>query len=110
MARLQYAHEIFIHFSGIQTNSRHDSPVAFLTDRDEGWTKNTQIHEYGHTIQCLLLGPLYWFVVAIPSAFWCNCLKNYRIKNNVSYYKLYCESWANKWGQKWSKRKQYGLK
>ena len=22
-------------------------------------------------------------------------------KNNVSYYKLYCESWANNWGQKW---------
>jgi hypothetical protein len=24
----------------------------------------------------------------------------------VSYYKLYCESWANNWGQKWSGEKQ----
>ncbi len=27
----------------------------------------------------------------------------YRKKNNVSYYKLYCEAWANAWGQKFSK-------
>ena len=36
------------------------------------WTYNTRIHEYGHTWQCLLLGPLYYIVVAIPSAVWCN--------------------------------------
>ncbi|MBQ3087651.1 MAG: hypothetical protein IKM24_11190 [Clostridia bacterium] len=84
--------------------------IFMAEGREEGWTKNTQIHEYGHTIQCLLLGPLYWFVVAIPSAFWCNCMAKWRQKNNVSYYKLYCESWANNWGQKWSRRKQYGIK
>ncbi len=67
---------------------------------DKDWTYNTRIHEYGHTWQCLLLGPLYWIVIALPSAIWCNCFANYRKKNNVSYYKLYCESWANKWGQK----------
>lgn len=64
------------------------------------WTFNTRIHEYGHTWQCLLLGPLYWLVIAIPSAIWCNFFKGYREKNNVSYYKLYCEGWANNWGQK----------
>ena len=68
----------------------------------EPWTYNTRIHEYGHTIQCLLLGPLYWLVVALPSAIWCNCFENYRKENNVSYYALYCESWANNWGEKWS--------
>jgi hypothetical protein len=67
-------------------------------------------HEYGHTIQCLLLGPLYWIVVALPSAIWCNFFADYRKKNNVSYYKLYCESWANKWGVKWSGLKQFGIK
>ena len=69
---------------------------------DKKWTYNTRIHEYGHTWQCLLLGPLYYIVIAIPSAIWCNCFANYRKKNNVSYYKLYCESWANSWGQKFS--------
>lgn len=67
------------------------------------WTYNTRIHEYGHTWQCLLLGPLYYLVIALPSAVWCNLFENYRKKNNVSYYKLYCESWANSWGQKASK-------
>ncbi len=73
---------------------------------DKEWTYNTRIHEYGHTWQCLLLGPLYYPVVAIPSMIWCNCFKKYREKNNVSYYKLYCESWANSWGEKFSQMKR----
>lgn len=64
------------------------------------WTYNTRIHEYGHTWQCLMLGPLYYLVVALPSVIWCNFFGKYREKNNVSYYKLYCEAWANKLGQK----------
>ena len=67
---------------------------------NKNWTYDTRIHEYGHTWQCLLLGPLYWFVVAISSAVCCTCFDGYRKKNNISYYKLYCEKWANNWGQK----------
>ena len=37
---------------------------------DKEWTYNTRIHEYGHTWQCLLLGPLYYPVIAIPSMIW----------------------------------------
>lgn len=68
------------------------------------WTYNTRIHEYGHCWQCLLLGPLYYIVVGLPSFIWCGLpfFVNYRKKNNISYYKLYCESWANAWGQKFS--------
>lgn len=73
------------------------------------WTYNTRIHEYGHTWQCLLLGPLYYLVIAIPSAVWCNFFEGYRRKNNVSYYKLYCEGWANAWGQKFTKMKMIDL-
>lgn len=83
----------------------------FIADgKSEGWTKNIRIHEYGHTIQCLLLGPFYWLVVALPSAVWCQFFESYRKKNGVSYYKLYCESWANRWGVRWSGLKQYGIK
>lgn len=70
--------------------------------KSKTWTYNTRIHEYGHTWQCLLLGPLYYLVVALPSVIWCNVLAGYRKRNNISYYKLYCESWANAWGQKFS--------
>ena len=71
----------------------------------ERWSYNTRIHEYGHTWQCLLLGPLYYLVIAIPSVIWCNVFASYRKKNNISYYKLYCEGWANNWGQKATKMK-----
>ncbi len=70
--------------------------------KNKKWTYNTRIHEYGHTWQCLLLGPLYYLVVALPSVIWCNFFDGYRKKNNVSYYKLYCEKWANIWGEKFS--------
>lgn len=79
----------------------------FMNAQDkEPWRHDTRIHEYGHTIQCMLLGVFYWIVVGLPSAIWCNCFEGYRKKHNVSYYKLYCESWANKWGQKWANDRQ----
>ena len=75
----------------------------FMADhKNERWTYNTRIHEYGHTFQCLLLGPLYWLVIALPSAIWCNCFQAYRKKHQVSYYVLYCEKWANAWGERFS--------
>lgn len=84
----------------------------FMKDnhKSEKWTYNTRIHEYGHTWQCLLLGPIYYIVIALPSAIWCNFFEGYRKKNNVSYYWLYCESWANAWGQKFSKMKMIDIK
>ena len=74
--------------------------------KNKRWTYNTRIHEYGHTWQCLLLGPLYWVVIALPSVIWCNCFRKYREKNNVPYAALYCEGWANAWGEKFSGMKQ----
>ena len=58
-------------------------------------------HEYGHTIQCLFLGPLYWIVIAFPSVIWRHCFIEYRKKHGVSYDALYCERWATIWGRKW---------
>ena len=69
------------------------------------WTYNARIHEYGHTWQCLLLGPLYYIVIALPSVIWCNCFEGWRKKHGVSYYKLYCEAWA-----KTKKKKFSGMK
>ena len=75
--------------------------------RKEDWLHDTRIHEYGHTIQSLFLGPVWLFVVALPSVIWAGSkrLADYRKKNDVSYYTLYCEGWANLWGAKWSGEK-----
>ncbi len=62
----------------------------------------TLVHEYGHTIQSIILGPLYPLVISIPSGLWCNLPKaaEYRRKNKVSYYDFYPEKWADHLGGK----------
>lgn len=59
-------------------------------------------HEYGHTIQCLVLGPLYWVLVAVPSVIWYHFFDGYRKRRRVPYDALYCEGWATAWGRRWS--------
>ena len=53
-------------------------------------------HEYGHTVQSKLLGPLYVFLILLPSMTWAGCFEKYREKNKISYYDFYTEKWADK--------------
>lgn len=62
------------------------------------WQEDYIKHEYGHTIQSKILGPLYLFVIGLPSLLWAWLGDNYRKKHNKSYYDFYTESWANKLG------------
>lgn len=73
-------------------------------DRTGEWLHDTRIHEYGHTIQSIVLGPIWPFVIALPSVIWCNFppLCRYRKEKDISYYALYCEGWANLWGSRFS--------
>ena len=52
-------------------------------------------HERGHSIQSMILGPLYLFVVGLPSLLWADWWNPGR---NVSYYWFYTERWADKLG------------
>ncbi|MCL2495370.1 MAG: hypothetical protein FWE98_06925 [Oscillospiraceae bacterium] len=77
----------------------------FMSDgKNGGWAHDTRIHELGHCVQSILLGPLYWVVVGLPSFTWCNLppIVRWRKEKDVSYYALYCEGWANIWGAAWS--------
>lgn len=58
------------------------------------------VHEYGHTYQSLLLGPLYFPVVGIPSAVW-GMVK----KPDRSYFSFYAEKWANHLGERFTGEK-----
>ena len=83
-------------------------------DRNEGlslglfifvWRRNNdgvRVHEYGHTIQSAILGPLYLLVIGIPSAIWANtpALEEARIRNHRSYYRFFPERWANSLGKR----------
>lgn len=53
-------------------------------------------HEWGHTRQSLILGPLYLIVIGIPSIIWASVHK--KIAPNTSYFDFFTEKWADKLG------------
>lgn len=63
------------------------------------WSSESLLrHEWGHTFQSWMLGPLYLLIIGIPSGIWCGCFEGYRKKNGVSYYAFWPEKWANHLG------------
>jgi len=68
--------------------------------RDPEWIRSTRVHEYGHTIQSLILGPFYMLIIGIPSFIWCNAkrFRTLRKEKGVSYFSFYPEKWANHLG------------
>lgn len=60
------------------------------------------VHEYGHSVQSLMLGPLYLPVVVLPSLVWAGvpCFDRWRTRRAVSYYALPTEHWANVCGER----------
>jgi hypothetical protein len=68
----------------------------FVTERR--WKDGTVQHEYGHTRQGFILGPLYLLLVGAPSIFWLLLSHaNPRIKK--TYCERYPENWAEKLGR-----------
>lgn len=58
-------------------------------------TANTLNHELGHTVQSMILGPLYLLVIGIPSFMWA-FLRRGGMFLKHSYYDFYTEKWADK--------------
>ena len=94
-------------------------PFIFLTDkppRDRGGKiphsdipRRLLVHEYGHTVQSLLLGPLYLPVVGLPSALWAHlpaCQRRWR--RDVSYFSFFTEKTANFLGEAITKEPAMG--
>ena len=65
------------------------------------------VHEYGHSIQSLILGPLYLIIIGIPSTLWgfLPSLSAKRKKHHISYFIFYTERWANLLGERVTKQK-----
>lgn len=69
---------------------------------DENWFQHTRRHEFGHSLQNLIFGPLFPFIVAIPSAIRYH-YQNYRSKKglpNKEYDAIWFEGQATRWGTK----------
>ena len=60
-----------------------------------GSNYNTMAHERGHSIQSMILGPLYLVVIGLPSLLWAAWWNESR---GVSYYWFYTERWADRLG------------
>ena len=77
------------------------------TNADE----QVQVHEYGHSVQSLILGPLFLPVMGVPSFLWCNLprCRKLRQEKGVSYYRFYPESTANRLGA-WATTQACNLK
>lgn len=75
---------------------------VFLSTHD---VRRLRAHEYGHTVQCLFLGPLYWIVVMLPSALWYHFFGAYRAKRrSLLYWTLKLDKERFVWESSQSKR------
>lgn len=75
----------------------------FLSDRHPSrYGRMILTHEYGHTVQSLILGPLYLIVIGLPSLLWAGIplFSRLRQRKHISYYRLYTERWANFLGKR----------
>ena len=59
-----------------------------------------RVHEYGHCIQSLVLGPAY-LILGLISVCWANIpyFRKLRKEKNIPYTSCFVEGWASKWGE-----------
>ena len=60
------------------------------------------VHEFGHTVQSMIVGPFWPLIIGFPSVTWANFVWRFFMHKKCSYYWLYCEGWANILGCKFS--------
>ncbi len=73
----------------------------FVSDRLDGpRRRHILMHEYGHSIQSMILGPLYLPVIGLPSILWCRLpvFRRMRAEGRYEYDDFYPEKWANACG------------
>ena len=66
-------------------------------------TTKTVIHEYGHSIQSKMFGPIYVLVIGVPS-FITATIKRIFKKDSVWYHERYPEHWADVLGEKYVRK------
>ncbi|MCE5236850.1 MAG: hypothetical protein ABFC62_00160 [Clostridiaceae bacterium] len=70
---------------------------------EQSISRRILVHEYGHTIQSLLFGPLFSLAVGLPSMLWAMRFRKNRSayrEKGVAYSSRYPESGANRWGER----------
>lgn len=76
----------------------------------QGMNKALVVHEYGHTLQSLLLGPFYVPMIVVPSLVWAGlpACTRFRERRHYSYYRFFCERWANRLARRVTRERPIG--
>lgn len=75
---------------------------------EEELSNRLLVHEYGHTIQSIILGPLYLIVIGIPSTLWGFLGSKKRRDEQVPYGAFFTEKWANHLGEQVTGKESIG--
>lgn len=78
---------------------------------EQDFSNMIAVHEYGHSIQSLICGPLYFLCVGAPSMIWAKLpyFEKKREKFKISYFDTYPEKQANRLGEKITGLKSQGM-
>lgn len=98
-----YPHTIYRGCIDTRWNSRGGLSLGlfiFTTRDDLQDSEKIRVHEYGHCVQSLVLGPLY-LLIGIVSLVWARNphFVKLRREKKIPYTACFVESWANKWGE-----------
>lgn len=76
--------------------------ISFVEKSDEKYFQSTRRHEFGHSLQNIIFGPLQLFVVAIPSVirYWYQTIRDWKRLPNKDYDAIWFEGTATKYGTK----------
>ena len=72
----------------------------FTPNEESERARKVRVHEYGHCIQSIVLGPLY-LIVGLISVTWANLpyFRKLRREKKIPYTSCFVESWASRWGE-----------
>ena len=78
--------------------------ISRNTGIDRAYARYLLKHEYGHTIQSLILGPLYLPLIGLPSIIWNRLpyFRNRRYRTGQSYYSVIFERTASNLGERFT--------
>lgn len=72
----------------------------FTPNEESERADKVRVHEYGHCIQSIVLGPMY-LIIGLISVIWANLpyFRTLRKKKKIPYTACFVESWASRWGE-----------
>ncbi len=99
----KYPHRIYRGCIETQWNTRSGLSLGlFIFTPNDGIPDagKIRVHEYGHCIQSIVLGPLF-LVVGLISLLWGRLpyFAKYRKEKHLPYTSCFVEAWASKWGE-----------